>query len=348
MRKKVYMAIDAHARNCVLGSMSTRGEFERSWRFATCERELVRHVEAVKATKKVLAIEEGPLAYWIAQTIRPYLSDVFIADPKRNPSISHNVMKGDKVDVQQLCRLLRLGELKRVYHPEDDRRAVFKAAVQQYMDFRDQETVLKRKLKAKFRGWGVQGIEGTKVYNAKKRDEFIAQVRQDAVRNQLLRLYVLLDTALQAQQQALAEAVHLARGYPEIQQFKKIPGVGDVGALIFDAYIQTPYRFTRKSALYRYCQLAVTDRSSDQKPLGFKRLDRAGNSELKAMSYRAFVSSMRIRRTNEVRTFFEQSLSRTHNRTHARLNTQRKIISVMHGIWLKGAEYNPEHFLGSN
>jgi len=348
MRKKVYMAIDAHARNCVLGSMSSRGEFDRSWRFVTCERELVRHVEGVKAERKLLAIEEGPLAYWIAQTIRPYLSDVFIADPKRNPSISRNAMKGDKVDVQQLCRLLRLGELKRVYHPEDDRRAVFKAAVQQYMDFRDQETVLKRKLKAKFRGWGVQGIEGTKVYNAKKRGEFIAQVRQDAVRNQLLRQYVLLDTALEMQQRALGEAVDLARGYPEIQQFKKIPGVGDVGALIFDAYIQTPYRFTRKSALYRYCQLAVTDRSSDQKPLGFKRLDRAGNSELKAMSYRAFVCAMRIRRTNEVRTFFEQSLSRTRNRTHARLNTQRKIISVMHGIWLKGEEYNPEHFFGSN
>jgi hypothetical protein len=347
-KKKVYMAIDAHARNCVLGSMSARGEFERTWRFPTCERDLIRHVDGVDAGIKLLAIEEGPLTYWIAQTIKPCVTDVFIADPKRNPSISQNAMKGDKVDVRQLCRLLRLKELKRVYHPEDDERAVFKAAVQQYIDFRNQETALKRKVKAKFRGWGVQDIEGDRVYNPKRRKDFLGRVKQKAVQNQLSRLFVLLDTALKMQELALAEAIRLGRGYPEIQEFKKMPGVGDVGALIFDAYIQTPHRFTCKSPLYRYCQLGITDRTSDGKPLGFKRLDRAGNSELKAMTYRAFLAAMRIKRQNEVRTFFENSHQTTRNATRARLNTQRKIISVMHGIWRKGEEYNPELFFGSD
>jgi transposase len=347
-QKKVYMAIDAHARNCVLGNMSARGQFDRMWRFQTCERELVQHVEAVDAGTKVLAIEEGPLAFWIAQTVRPYVTDVFVADPKKNPSISQNAMKGDKVDVRQLCRLLRLGELKRVYHPEDDERAVFKAAVQQYIDFRGQQTALKRKIKAKFRSWGVPDVEGTHVYNPKKREGFLRTVKQRAVRNQLSRLFVLLDSATKMEELALAEAIRLARPYPEIQEFKKIPGVGDVGALTFDAYIQTPHRFTRKSRLHRYCQLGVTDRTSDNKPLGFKRLDRAGNSELKAMSYRAFLCAMRIRRPNEVRAFYERSYRTTHNATHARLNTQRKIISVMHGIWRKGEEYRPELFLRSD
>lgn len=347
-KRKVYMAIDAHARNCVLGSMSAGGEFERSWRFRTSEKELVRHVKGVEAGTKLLAIEEGSLAYWIARTIKPYVSDVLIADPKKNPSISQNAMKGDKVDVRQLCRLLRLNELKRVYHPEEDERAVFKAAVQQYIDFRNQETALKRKLKAKFRGWGVQDIEGKVVYSPGKRDEYLCLIEEKSVRNQLLRLYVLLDTALKMQELALQEAKRLARKYPEIAEFKKIPGVGDVGALIYDAYIQTPDRFNRKSRLYRYCQLGVTDRTSDGKPLGFKRLDREGNSELKAMSYRSFLAAMRIKRPNEVRTFFEQSFRSTRNSTRARLNTQRKIISVMHGVWRKGEEYRPELFLGSD
>jgi len=153
---------------------------------------------------------------------------------------------------------------------------------------------------------------------------------------------------LKLQQLALEESLRLGRRYPEIQEFKKIPGVGDVGALIFDAYIQTPHRFTEKSRLYRYCQLAVTDRSSDGKPLGFRRLDRAGNSELKAMSYRAFLGAMRVKRENEVRRFYEHSLQRTRNSTRARLNTQRKIISVMHGLWRKGEEYQASSFLGSD
>ncbi len=347
-KKKVYMAIDAHARNCVLGCMSARGEFQRTWTFKTSEKELIRHVTGVEAGKKLLAIEEGSLTYWIAQTLRPYVTDLLIADPKKNPSISRNAMKNDKVDVRQLCRLLRLGELSRVYHPEDDERAVFKAAVQQYIDFRNQEVRLKHKLKAKFRGWGVPGVEGVHIYIPKKRDAFLGLIKQNAIRHQLARLYEMLDMALRMQHLAMEECLRLARDYPEIEEFKKIPGVGDVGALVFDAYVQTPHRFTTKSRLFRYCQLAVTDRSSDGKPLGFKRLDREGNSELKAMSYRAYMCAMRVQRENEVRTFYENSRRTTGNPTRARLNTQRKIISVMHGVWRKGEEYNKEMFLGSD
>jgi len=345
--RKVYLAIDAHARHCTLGCMSARGEFQRSWTFKTNEGELIRHVEGIEAGRKILAIEEGPLVFWIAQTLRPYVSELVIADPRENPLISRNAMKGDKIDVRQLCRLLRLGELKTIYHPQDDERAVFKAAVQQYISFRDHETTMKRQIKAKYRGWGVVDVQGTCVYNPKKRHHYLGEVKAKAVRHQIERMYVLLDSALKVQQLAFEEARRLGRKYPEIAEFKKIPGVGPIGALIFDAYVQTPQRFAKKSTLFRYCQLAVTDRTSDNKPLGFKRLDKAGNSELKAMSYRSFNAAMRIKRVNEVRSFFEQSVRRTRSEMHARLNTQRKIISVMHGIWRKGETYRPELFLGS-
>ena len=48
-RRKAYMAIDAHARHCVLGWMDALGEFQQSWTFATSEQELVRHVQRVEA-----------------------------------------------------------------------------------------------------------------------------------------------------------------------------------------------------------------------------------------------------------------------------------------------------------
>lgn len=346
-RRKAYMAIDAHARHCVLGWMDALGEFQQSWTFATSEQELVRHVRRVEAGIKIVTVEEGSLTQWIAQTIRPHATEVVIANPHENHLISRNAMKGDKVDVRQLCRLLRLGELKEVYHPEDDHRAVFKAAVKQYIDFRDQQTQLKRKIKAKYRTWGVQGVEGVRVYHAAKRGSFLAHVKHRAVRHQIERLYAVLDATLEMRDAALREATALSRRYPEITQFTRMPGVGPVGAMIFDAYIQTPHRFCRKSHLWRYCQLGVSDRTSDGKPLGYKRLDKAGNSELKAMSYRAFLAAMRIRSDNEVRRFFSASMRITRNATSARLNTQRKILSVLHGIWRKEAQYDPKLFLGS-
>ena len=343
--RKVYLAIDGHARHSVLGCMDARGNFERSWRFRTSESELIAHVKGVGEAKKVLAIEEGPLAFWMAQTLSPYVAELVIADPRENALISRRANKSDKVDVRSLCRLLRLGELKKVYHPAEDERAIYKAAVQQYMGVRDQSGTLQRQIKAKYRAWGVLDVVGTdRVYSEEGRKEFLAQITVRPVRNQISRLYVLLDTTRRVQKLALEEAIQLGRKYPEIEEFKKITGIADVNAMIFDSYIQTPDRFTTKSRLYRYCRLGVTDRSSDNKPLGYKRLDKAGNSELKAMSYRAFVAAMHARRPNEVYRYYERSLAASRDSTCARLNTQRKIISVMHGIWRKGESYRPELF----
>jgi hypothetical protein len=54
--KETYMAIDAHARRCVLGVMDESGRYLGDWQFPTTESELVRHVAAVKAPHKRLAV----------------------------------------------------------------------------------------------------------------------------------------------------------------------------------------------------------------------------------------------------------------------------------------------------
>jgi hypothetical protein len=44
-----------------------------------------------------------------------------------------------------------LGELKRVHHPAEDHRAVFRAAVQACLDLVREQVRLKQKIKAKYR-----------------------------------------------------------------------------------------------------------------------------------------------------------------------------------------------------
>jgi transposase len=211
------------------------------------------------------------------------------------------------------------------------------------MDLRDQQIILKQKIKAMYRYWGVVDVAGEAVYSEKKRHDYLKQIKHLHIRNQLLRLYVLMDEAESMQGKALKAMKQMGRKYPEIKEFKKIPGVGDIGALIFDAFIQTPHRFANRSCLWRYCRLGVTDHSSDGKPLGYKRLDRNGVSELKSISYRAWMNA--LKGDNEVRRFYSDSLQRTYSRKHARLNTQRKILAVMYGIWKRGESYRPKLFL---
>jgi transposase len=346
MTKIAYLAIDVHARHCVLGHMDCNGTFMGNKTFPTSEQHIIEAIKGVKAKEKYLALEESNLAYWAAQVGKPYVTEVICCDPKENALIYRSPNKGDKVDTRKLCRLLRLGELKRVYHSEHDERALFKAAAQHYIDLRDQQIAVKQKIKAMYRHWGVLELSGEAVYTIEKRHDYLKEVKHLNIRNQLNRLYAVMDETESMQNKALKAMKQLGRRYPEIREFKKIPGIGEILAHIFDAFIQTPHRFARKRQLWRYCRLGITDRSSDGKPLGFKRLDRSGISELKALTYQAWMSAMKT--DNEVRQFYAHSLRRTFSRVHARLNTQRKIIAVMYGMWKRGEAYRPHLFLGSD
>lgn len=346
MRKIAYLAMDVHARNSVLGDMDFKGKFRGNQSFPTSEQNIINALKAIEAKEKYLALEESNLAYWAAQVAKPYVTEVISCDPKENALIFRSPNKKDKIDTKKLCRLLRLGELKRVYHPENDNRALFKAAVQHYIDLRDQQIALKQKIKAMYHHWGVIDVTGTAVYSIAKRHDYLRRIKHLTIKNQLNRLYSVMDEAEAMQSLALKSIIQLGRKYPEIKEFKRIPGIGDILAHIFDSIIQTPHRFANKRQLWRYSRLGITDRSSDGKPLGFKRLDRSGISELKSLSYQAWMSAMKS--DNEIRQFYSNSLQRTHSRVHARLNTQRKIIAVMYGMWKRGEAYRPQLFLGSD
>src|SRR5438045_5083868 len=67
----------------------------------------------------------------------------------------------------------------------------------------------------------------------------------------------------------------------EVREFERVPGVGPIAAHVFSAIIEEAGRFHTKHQLWKYSQLGITDRTSDGKPLGYQRLDRRGNHELK-------------------------------------------------------------------
>ena len=151
MRKIAYLAMDVHARNCVLGDMDGNGKFRGNRSFITCENNIINALNAIEAKRKYLVMEAGPLSYWAAQVANDHITEVIISDPRENALIYKSSQKWDKVDTKKLCRLLRLGEFKAVYRPENDQRAVFKAAAQHYLALRRQVITLKQNIKAMYR-----------------------------------------------------------------------------------------------------------------------------------------------------------------------------------------------------
>ena len=343
MYKSLYLGLDAHTRICVLAAMSPSGHIVSTKTFSTSEAALIRHVIELPARFKYLGLEESSLAGWIASALRPYVTRLIVCDPRHNTLISRG-NKDDRRDAADLCRLLRLGELVEVFHPDQEHRADFKITVQQYLRFTRDRASLKSQIKSKYHQAGVTYVAGTQVFTKKHRTSYLDQLPTNARRAIMENLYEQLDATDALWNKARTSMVELGKRYPEIIQFQRMPGIGVVGAHVFSAFIQTPHRFATKHKLWRYCGLGIRQRSSAGKSLAYKRLDRSGAGVLKAMSYQCWLSSLRTAQPNEVSLFYDASLRRTGNTVRARLNTQRKILNVLWTIWKKEVTYNPKSF----
>jgi transposase len=337
-----WLGLDAHSQNCVMGQLDDQGRELQWWKFPTRPQQLIEHLQAIPATDKRLMLEESNLARWLGQLLKPHVQQLVVCDARRNRLISHDHHKHDRRDAFALARLLRLNEFKPVWQPADPQRVLFKRIAKSYENAVQRQTRLKLQLKSLFQHWGLFAT-GSTVFSRAGRAVWLKQLPYEVLRSQTLLLYELLDQALAGQSQVRRLMCQTGRQFPEVKRLRSVPGIGLVGAHLFVAYIQDPKRFTTFSQLTRYCRLGIRDRSSDDKPLGFEQLDRQGVGTLKAISYRAYLQAAK-RRTGPVWDFYQLSLRHTGSSTHARLNTQRKILLTLWRLWLTGTEFDPLKF----
>lgn len=334
----VTIGLDVASTTSHLVALDKQGEVLENRKFDTSEANLIREFEKIPGEKHV-HVEAGEMSGWVYRTLQPRVKRVVISHPMTNAWIAKDPLKRDEVDAFKLAQLLRLGQVHEVYCTDEPDRAAFKLTVQHYADVTAHEVSLKNQIKARFRGQGLVP-RGKEVYTSDGRAKWLSQVSSPAVRAAIVQLYELLDRALKVQKAALRLVRKVGHQFPEVSRFDKVPGIGIVGACVFSAYIQTPWRFRNKRKLWRYCGLGIVNRSSDGKPLGRRHLDHHGNPRLKNMSRTAFETSRLTRSPNAFQRAYARYLESTHDETHARLSTQRKIITVLWTLWRKGIEYD--------
>ena len=236
-------------------------------------------------------------------------------------------------------------KLKEVWMGIDRTREIYRALVYELLNWRDAQRELKALIKARYRQWGVLRLHGIRVFSVKGREEYLAQLPAEEERRMMRRLYRQFDHALAEWKETLKEVEQVGRDFWEVREFQRIPGVGPMAAHVFSAIIEEPSRFRDRHQLWKYSQLGITDRSSDNKPLGYQRLDRRGNHELKNLSYHAWRTACKSTTgPNAIKSFYQVSRLRTGSVRHARLNTQRKILETMWMMWLRKRPFDPERF----
>jgi len=343
----LYAALDLHSTTSVLGSMDHDGNSLGRIRFLTEVETLKQQIAfLVKKRRRVhLTMEAGPLSRWAAGILRPLVERLVICDPRHNRLINTNPQKSDEVDVEGMCLLLRLGKLKEVWMGQDRTREIYRALVYELLNWRDAQRELKALLKARYRQWGVLRLNGLKVFSKSWRQEYLEQLPGEEERRMILRLYRQHDHAIEQWKDTLEEVERVGGAFWEVRAFQCLPGVGPIAAHVFSAIIEKPERFPTKFKLWKYSQLSITDRSSDGKPLGYQRLDRRGNRELKNLSYHAWRTACKSTiGPNPIKSFYQASKQRTGNVRHARLNTQRKILEAMWQMWKRHQPFDPNKF----
>ncbi len=336
----VYVGLDMGSSGFQQVAIKTDGSIKVNRSFTTSEANL-RAAFADQRGEIRVHLEAGELAPWAASIIAPLVTRVVCSHPKDNAWIAKDADKCDRVDAFKLAELLRLNRFKEVHYAPDQPRRNFKQLVQHYDELTGQQARLKTKIKARLRMQGVI-VRGERLFSSKGRQEVLTRVESRDLRTAIKQLYEVLDQSVTAQEQARLLMLRAAQAFPEIKLFRTAPGVGPIGACRYSAYIHTPSRFSSKRKLWKYCRLSVSHRSSNGKPLRRPRLDYSGCGRLKDVSRKAFDVAIRSRQDNGFKRTYQRALETTHDKTHARLTVQRKIVSTLRAMWITRTPYCDE------
>jgi transposase len=303
----------------------------------------ISNVLASLQGKKYLAVEEGPMAGWLYRNLHTKVEEFIAADPRRNKLISSDGDSDDRIDAAKLAALLRGNYLKAVYHSEDEKRSELKHWVNLYHDRVRNAVCNINKIRARCRMHGIQ-IPRNVLRDPVHRIQWLSKIKNPVLAKQLNMLWIGYDATVTQTEFARKQLVQLSKIYPIINFWRELPGIGFIRAATLFAFIDTPWRFKKKSKLWKYCGVGLqrtasgTDKKGRPKPAKLQ-LPWAVNGTLKDAVLGAALSAIR-QRQNPFRTDYERMVRNDIIPSNARHAVARKMLTVMWGMWKSNSRFD--------
>jgi transposase len=336
MQRVYTIAMDTHCSFTELVVLTPGGRVRQRERCPTTLAALLEQVVAVPRPRAVV-LEEGPLADWLARGLAGKADDVAICDPRRNSHIAKGSDKDDAIDAEKLGQLYRGGYIKRVHHPESFDCMVFKRHVGLYHDSVRQRVRLANRVMAELRSYGVFVSER----RFTPRDEFERRWPEHrVVRADLRCLMEVYGAAVERADTMRRGLIRLAGENAQLKRFHALPGVKWIRAATFYAYVDTPWRFRSKQALWKYLGIGLDRRHSGAGPERV-HVSRQVNRTLKSTILGAAKSAI-VSRDNPFADQYERWIHDGLTPRNARRNVARSQAAVMWGMWKSGDVYRPE------
>jgi transposase len=339
MKRWHFIGFDTHSKSCDAAVVNWVGDVVNRNRCETTIPALLQIMEAVPRPRAVV-IEEGPLAGWISRGLRGAADRMVVSQPRRNRLISAEGDKDDPIDAEKLAQLLRGGYVKEVHQVDSLERAVFKQQVALY-HFRVRQRVRESlRLSSLFKQHGVM-IREKHYVASDDRPALLARLPENATLREAVKLLWQSYDELVAQEESWRKRLtQLAQEVEMVRRFEALPGFGWIRAATFYAYLDTPWRFRNKSALWKYLGIGLErERSGNgperlHVPLLVHRL-------LKTTILGAALSAV-LQGDNPFADLHRRWIKNGLSAKLARRNVARAQSATLWGMWKNGSAYRPE------
>jgi transposase len=335
------IGMDTHGKTTDVCCKKKVSSTAKRWHVTTTIPALREVLESIPRPRHV-TFEEGPLADWLSRELRPYADEMIVSDPRRNGLIAKDSDKDDPIDAEKLCDLLIGGYLRPVHHPMTLERSVFKRQVGLYHDRVEHRVGEANKIIGRLKSWGILMRESD-FADKRERPELLKRLGEGStmkvVKEQFQVLLRGYDQAV-AQEQAMHRGlVRLSKGQELIARLMELPGIGLIRASTFVAYVDTPWRFASKQALWRYLGIGLK-RARSGEGREYLRVDLACNHRLKVAILGAAQSAIE-QGDNPFAQQHQRWLGTGISPRNARRNVARSQSAVMWGMWKNGGVYDP-------
>ena len=339
MRRTHFIGIDVHCQFCELAVLTAAGQVVRRERCATTVPAL-RDVLADVPRPRQVVIEEGPPAGWLWRELHAEVDRLVVSEPRRNRLIAQDGDKDDDLDAEKLAQLLRGGYVKEVHQVSSLGRAVFKQRVAVYHHRVRQRVREGLRLTSLLRQHGVM-IREKDYVAAADRPALLGRLPADAALREMVgAMWVSYDALAEQEEAWRKRLVRTAQTEEVVRRFTALPGVSWVRAATLYAYLDTPWRYRSKSALWKYLGLGLERQRSGNGPEHLGVPLRA-HRLLKGTILGAALSAVAAG-SNPFADLHRRWIEHGLAPKLARRNVARALAATLWGMWKNGSAYRPE------
>jgi transposase len=342
MRTEYFITLDTHCRTSDACVKTRLGKLVRREHLPTTIPHLLEFIDSVPRPRRI-AFEEGPLAGWLYRNLCRHAEELVVCDPRRNAHIAKDGDKDDPIDAEKLNDLYRGGFLRAVHQLDSGTKAGFKQLVGAYHDRVAHRVGEGNRLMGLGRRWGVllsrAMLMGSQAKTALK-EKIKAADAPACVVEMIGMLHDGFIRAAEQEQFLRDELAKAVMGDELMKRLTGLPGYGPVRAATLVAYLDTPWRFKSKSALWKYVGIGLRREKSGE-GLNIIRVEQQCNRLLRNIVIGAAQSAIEQKENVFARRYARWIESGVSPR-NARRNLARLETAAAWAMWKTGQAFRPE------